>query len=283
MNVIALSSVSLVGTSCWQRNHHGCGIMFHCIIYHCGEDYAQRSSHREVVMMLERLREWWGARMEALAVRWEEDLAFRHALSFLLTAITLAGLGICYVTVVLVIHHVQSGDDGKVIVLGADTNPVNYPLPILTPYPMGDLPPPLAVATSIIAEATPTPQPSPTALPTPTPSTANCPSPTGQPQLSGRTVLDATLPAPLIAGCPAELVIQAQTQFNAPVAVTLTFGTIDPTGCTVTLNGATDASGSATLAFTVPGTSCFRGSIITSGQIVVGGDATANANFLAEG
>lgn len=240
--------------------------------------------------MLEWLREWWSNRMEALAIRWEEDLAFRHALSFLLTAITLAFIGGCWLAVVLVVHHVQSGHDGQVIVLGADTNPVNYPIAAPSPIPTVNLPPPLAVATSIFAESTPSPQPSPTPLPVPTATgsatpitVANCPSLTGVPQLTGHTVQDATLPAPLIAGCQAELVIQAQTQFNAPVFVTLTFGTMNPTGCTITLSGATDAGGNATLVFTVPDTSCFRGTVITTGQILVGGDATANANFLAQG
>jgi hypothetical protein len=78
-------------------------------------------------------------------------------------------------------------------------------------------------------------------------------------------------------------VIAAPSQVNASITGTLTFGTRNPTGCTVQLNGTTDAAGNAQINFTVPSTDCFRGSVTTNGTITVGGDSSANANFQAEG
>jgi hypothetical protein len=250
------------------------------------------------------LRRWWAARTAGLAKRWAADRGWCAALSLLLTALTLLFSGGCLVLGLTMAHTIapQWFAPDERIASNSTSQSANYPIAPLAPGPAAPDPAPIPVATSALGMptaslsptpmpgATPTPLPfgQPTATPptdataTPIP-TAACPDLAGLPTLSGRSVQDGVIPAPLIGGCPALLVIAASSQANAPIVGTLTFGTLDPAGCTVALSGTTDAGGNATLRFTVPGTDCFRGSIITSGQLVVGDDSSANTSFQAEG
>ncbi len=245
------------------------------------------------------LRRWWATRTAGMAERWATDGGCRASLSLLLTALTLAFLGVCLVASVMMAHLIAPqwfAVDDHIATNGLHQS-ADYPIVPLTPYPAPPDLTPIAVATS--AESAPTAIPSPTPVPiasptpayfgVPTPPGATvgpapvCPALTGQPTLTGRSVQDGVVPAPLVGGCPALLVIAAPTQTNAPISGMLTFGTLDPAGCTIYLNGTTDSGGNATLRFTVPGTDCFRGSVTTSGTLTVGGDSSANPSFPAQG
>lgn len=237
----------------------------------------------------------WRERRAAWADRWATDRAWRYAISFLGSACMLAGIGICGLVGMAMGPHFAPGlfPQDQVITSNGVGQGTDIPVMAARAQPSTGNLTPLPVATLAFGEPTPlaspsptpstTPSPTPDAQPTDTPTVLACPSTQGQSTLTGRTVQDGTLPAPLAGGCPAILVISAPVQTNAIVSVSLTFGTVNPIGCTVTLTGTTDGAGNARLGFTVPGTDCFRGSITTNGQITVGGDSTGNANFPATG
>jgi hypothetical protein len=133
------------------------------------------------------------------------------------------------------------------------------------------------VATSTIGP------PAPTATPTPRPS-GRCAPQQMVPVLSGGTVRDGTIPAPMIGGCPATIYISAPGQPGALVIISLTFGTANSIACSVYDNSLhTDARGSAAVPIVVPGRDCFQGDITTSGSITVGSDNSANAELPATG
>lgn len=240
------------------------------------------------------LRRWWEDRVASLAWRWEADAAFRRSFSLLVTAVTLALVGLCLLTAAIVAHQVApqwfGGAPGGANPGASHGGEATFPVAPLLPMPTVPNIAPVVVATSLVgplAQPTPTPasSPSATAVVTETPTMASAPTClplTGQPTLGGRTVQDGTLPTPLQGGCPAQLIIHAVTHPSAPVAVALTFGNLDPIGCTVIFTGTTDGAGNAALPFTVPGSRCFHGTVLTSGTITVGGDPSANATFAAQ-
>jgi hypothetical protein len=246
------------------------------------------ASSERTRMHLSSLRRWWDERSAPWAERWEFDASFRHSVSFLLAALTLALMGLCIFLGWSIAHTAmpQWFAHAPIQVSDGDQQNVNYPLAAITPMPAQNEPAPMAVATSALPGPTPSPSPTPKVSPTPTfptPVPPVCPSLGGTPPLTGRQVQDGTNPTPLVGGCPANLVIVAASRPNAPITVTLTFGTADPIACTLTLTGTTDAQGNATLPLRVPGTHCFRGNILTTGTVTVGGDTSANANFSAQG
>ncbi len=239
------------------------------------------------------LRRWWEDRTAGLAWRWEVDSGFRHSASLLVTALTLSLVVLCLFVTLVVAHGIVPQWFG---LAPGGANPgmgqgniATFPVAPLHPLPTNPAMAPVAVATSALGSPE---QPTPTATtasPTPavtaTPTgggTPSCPALTQAPTLGGRSVQDGMVPAPLQGGCPAQLIIHAATHPNSVVAVTLTFGNLDPIGCTLTLSGTTDGAGDAALSFTVPGNHCFYGTIITSGTITVGGDNSANVNFAAQ-
>jgi hypothetical protein len=238
---------------------------------------------------------WWRDRRAAWGDRWATDRAWRYAISLLGAAVLLAGIGMCGLVGMSLGPRYAPGlfPQDRVIITNGVGQATDIPVMEAKAQPTAANLTPLPVATLAFGAPTAvvTPSPTPTRMPTPTPGASPtatsipvvCPSTQGQPTLTGRTVQDGTLPAPLAGGCPAILVISAPAQPNATIAGTLTFGTLNPLGCTVTLTGTTDATGGAQLGFTVPGTECFRGSITTNGQLTVGGDSTGNASFPAGG
>ena len=237
------------------------------------------------------LRRFWRDRADRWAERWEADAGFRRSTSLLLTAITLALMGMCMLISMSIAHSAMPQWFGRyhVDVAEGHGQSINYPLATLPPIGPQQDPLPLAVATSNI-DAPTAPTPTPTVTPTPivvalTPTPAlTCPVIAGLTvlKLQGGAIQDGTNPAPLIAGCAAQLMIAAN-QPNAPIAVALTFGTSNQATCTVQINSRTDGVGNATLAFMVPGGSCFHGDITTTGFVTVGGNSAANANFAAVG
>ncbi|MBA3823385.1 MAG: hypothetical protein H0X24_05675 [Ktedonobacterales bacterium] len=240
------------------------------------------------------LRQWWEDRVADISMRWEVDIGFRRSFSLLVTAITLTLVGMCLIATVLVAHQVApqwfGGAPGGANPGAAHGGDATFPVAPLRPMPTAADLAPVAVATSPLGpltQPTPTPasSPLPTATATATPFTVNTPTcaPLTQPPiLGGRTVQDGTAPTPLQGGCPAQLIIHASTHPDAPIAVVLTFGHLDPIGCTITFTGTTDGVGNAALAFTVPGNQCFHGTILTSGTITVGSDNSANTTFAAD-
>jgi hypothetical protein len=240
-------------------------------------------------------RHRWRERRAAWGDRWATDRAWRYATSLLGAAALLVGIGSCGLVGLLVGPRVAPGlfPLDQVIHTNGVGQATDFPVMVARAQPTAANLTPLPVATLafgaptavVMPSPTPstTPSPTPGAPPTATPLPVVCSPSQGQPVLTGRTVQDGTLPTPLAGGCPAILVISAPAQPDAPISGTLTFGTINPLGCTITLTGTTDATGNARLSFTVPGTDCFRGSITTNGQLTVGGDATGNTSFPADG
>lgn len=224
-----------------------------------------------------------------LADRWELDPAFRQQVSVWLGGGFLLSLVACLIVGLLVaglITGTAAAATGDTLLGGqSGGETINPRFPIQTPGALSADAPPLAA--TVLPTTTVPPPGQATAIPTPVASAtatsipSGCAAPGAPPALAGGAIADGTNPAPMVAGCAATLLIAAPRHPNAPVSVTLTFGAIGQPGCSVTItNGATDDRGNAAIAFTVP-SSCFRGTILTAGDITVGSDSSANANLPA--
>ncbi len=233
----------------------------------------------------------FGAR---LTERWGLGFRFHRRLSVIVTSamLTMAlgclGLGIFTASLIIPTYfvHLQVAASGE---NAGDHPSVAYP--VATTAPVAIKTPPGQRIAEVAVTVTPSPSATPiasaTATPTPDPISTPVPCPpitAGQPSLTGKTVRDGTLPAPMIAGCPATLFISAPTLPDAPIAVSLYFGRSFAPPCVVYLTAdQTDSAGMAQITFTVPANTCVLGRIMTTGVITVGDDSSANASLPANG
>lgn len=223
--------------------------------------------------------------------RWQSDPSFRRKAQLLLAGGVVASVGVGLMTTLVAWNIVLAlifGRSHTGFVVDANGNGANQTFPIvpISPIAQGSQPPPYAVAHSSAAQPTPTVLASPTVtgIGAPTPTILPCPPTSPSPALSGAGVRDGTGPAPMIANCPAVLYLAAPRQTYAPVSVTLSFGRLTQANCTITINTySTDGQGNVAIPFTVPDSSCIRGTIMTNGTITVGNDSSANVNLPAEG
>jgi|GEM_PF-3659008 len=232
----------------------------------------------------------------ALAERRRREPMFRRQFA-VLVAIGTFGLLISCISGGLLIGRVVApnvfgpgpgGFGNQTSQLGIDLNPT---FPIATSAAVNAVPGAIVRLPVANITATPLPSPSPSAtivatatiLATPPP--PSCPVVPSPPiaTLSGGTARAGTFPAPMLAGCPAVLIVHAPAQAGAPLIITLYFGKTFQPPCIIAMTTPLDAKGEVTVAFTVPPATCFRGSILTSGTISAGADTSSNANMPAIG
>ncbi len=238
--------------------------------------------------------------LTTLADRWEADPVVRGRLSALLALFTLVGMVFCFALALLVVRRFitpQAANFSQAYIAPDIAN--GHPLfPIATPQAGApqDVSTPLVVPTTTLPVPTPTLASQPTvtataitgtppgAAGTPTNGVATCPPVVPPSNLTGTRILDGAGPTPLIAGCPGAIYINAPNDPDAPITINLSFSLNNPGACTLNIaNVWTDARGQATVTFTVPGTYCVRGTVMTTGTITIGSDTSANANFMANG
>ena len=226
---------------------------------------------------------------------WSElEPSFRRRLGAIVTALTLMMVMSCLVLGILAASIIapplfsKSAFSADNLVNGARSNPT-YPIepekPVVAPTEAAQHIAVVQVSPTVTALPTGVTTTTTTPLPTATTLPPTCP-PTGNaaPTLAGNSVRLGTAPAPMLAACPTVLYISAPNQLNVPISITLFFGKTYQAECTIATTAArTDARGAAAIPFVVPPTTCFRGSILTTGTIIVGTDASADATLPANG
>jgi hypothetical protein len=226
-------------------------------------------------------------RLETIAERFEFDINFRRRMHIVLTIFMLALVVLLIASGFLLANLIAPWLFEDKASISGTAQAGGAPASLQEQFPINTMAPHdkyVASVTPLPAVNAPTPTPilTPTPIGTPGSMVPGCPPLNGTPQYYGGAVLVATIPAPMKAGCPALLLINAPDHPTVSVKLSLTFGVMNQLACSVTnFSSHTDAAGQVAILIIVPPPTCFTGNMLTSGIITVGSDITANANLPA--